>query len=81
MTPIEELGTYADVPVDLQVVIDRLTLRIGDLLALRPGKTLATRRLLREQLDLQIGDLRLGSVEVKPCTDTVSAEIASLEVG
>lgn len=55
MTVIEELGHFADVPIEVLVELDRNVMRVGDLLALEAGQVLKMKRSAGENLNIVAG--------------------------
>ena len=64
MTPLEEIATLADVPVDIEVELDRRVLRARDVLELGEGSVLRTSRSAGENIDIYIGGVLCGSGEI-----------------
>ncbi len=64
MTALEELGHLADVPVDIEVVLDRRLMTMRDVLALEPGATMRMTRAAGENVDMYLGDVLLGTGEI-----------------
>ena len=64
MTPLEEIAALADVPVDIEVELDRRVLRARDVLELSEGSVLRTSRSAGENIDIYIGGVLCGSGEI-----------------
>ncbi len=64
MTPSEEIAPLADVPVDVEVELDRRIMKTRDVIALEPGSVIATSRSAGENIDIDIGGVLCGSGEV-----------------
>ncbi len=64
MSPLEELAHLADVPIDVEVVLDRRSMTMRDVLALEAGSTLRMTRAAGENVDMYLGDVLLGTGEI-----------------
>jgi flagellar motor switch protein FliN/FliY len=64
MTPLEEIAALADLPLDIEVELDRRILRARDVLALGEGSVLRTSRSAGENIDIYIGGVLFGSGEI-----------------
>jgi flagellar motor switch protein FliN/FliY len=64
MSPLDELAHLADVPIDVQVVLDRRSMTMRDVLALEAGSTLRMTRAAGENVDMYLGDVLLGTGEI-----------------
>ncbi len=64
MSALEELAHLADVPIDVEVVLDRRAMTMRDVLALEAGSTLRMGRPAGENVDMYLGDVLLGTGEI-----------------
>jgi flagellar motor switch protein FliN len=64
MTPLEEIGPLADVPVDVEVELDRRIMKTHEVTALEAGSVIATSRSAGENIDIYIGGVLCGSGEI-----------------
>jgi flagellar motor switch protein FliN/FliY len=64
MTPGEEIAPLADVPLEIEVELDRRTMSARAVLELQPGSVIATSRSAGENLDIYIGGALCGSGEI-----------------
>lgn len=64
MSPLEELAHMADVPIDVEVVLDRRPMTMREVLALEPGSTLRMGRAAGENVDMYLGEVLLGTGEI-----------------
>ena len=64
MSPLEELAHLADVPIDVEVVLDRRSMSMRDVLALDAGSTLRMTRAAGENVDMYLGEVLLGTGEI-----------------
>ncbi len=64
MTPLEEIASLADVPVEVEVELDRRVMRAREVLGLCEGSVIATSRSAGENIDIYIGGVFCGSGEI-----------------
>lgn len=64
MTAIEEMSLYLDVPLDVEVELDRRFLSVRQLLELEPGSVIRMNRSAGENLDVRIGEALVGFGEI-----------------
>jgi len=60
----EELAFYLDVPLDVEIELDRFTATVRDILALRAGSVIRLNRPAGENLDVRIGGEVVGLGEI-----------------
>jgi len=64
VTAIEEIALYLDVPLDVEVELDRRTLTVRQILDLEPGSVIRMNRSAGENLDVRIGQALVGFGEI-----------------
>ena len=64
MTPVEELGDLASVPLELEAVLDRRVFTVGDILGLERGSLIRMDRSAGENIDLYVGGTHVAFGEV-----------------
>jgi flagellar motor switch protein FliN/FliY len=64
LTAIEEMSLYLDVPLDVEVELDRRFLTVRQLLELEPGSVIRMNRSAGENLDVRIGEALVGFGEI-----------------
>ncbi len=64
MTPLEEIATLGDIPVEIEVELDRSIMTARELLQLEEGSVIPTTRSAGENIDIYIGGVLCGSGEV-----------------
>jgi len=64
MNPQEEIASLGDVPVEIEVELDRRVMTTRDVLRLEQGSVLETARSAGENIDIYIGGVLCGSGEV-----------------
>jgi flagellar motor switch protein FliN/FliY len=64
MTPQEEIAPLGDVPVDVEVELDRRVMTTREVLQLEEGCVIGTARSAGENIDIYIGGVICGSGEI-----------------
>ena len=64
MTPQEEIAPLGDVPIDIEVELDRRIMTTQEVLQLEEGCVLGTSRSAGENIDIYIGGVLCGSGEI-----------------
>jgi flagellar motor switch protein FliN/FliY len=64
MTPLEEIAPLADVPVEIEVELDRRIMSAREVLDLGEGAVIGTSRSAGENIDIYIGGVLCGSGEI-----------------
>lgn len=64
MTPISEVARFVDVPVDLEVELDRRILTVREILELEPGSVVSMSRAAGENIDLYVGGALVAYGEI-----------------
>jgi flagellar motor switch protein FliN len=64
MTPQEEIAPVGEVPVVIEVELDRRLLAAGEVLGLTEGSLISTGRSAGENIDIYIGGVLCGSGEI-----------------
>ncbi len=75
MTPSEEIALCADIPLDINVELDRKIMTIRDVLALEAGCVLKMSRSAGENIDIKMGNLLLGFGEIVIIETTMGVRI------
>ncbi|HLH38164.1 MAG TPA: FliM/FliN family flagellar motor switch protein [Bryobacteraceae bacterium] len=79
MAALEELGHLADIPMDVNVELDRTTMKVREILSLAKGSIIRMTRSAGENMDIVIGGARLGSGEIVIIEDTVGVRITDFQ--
>jgi len=79
MTPIEEIAGFGDVPISIEVEISRPLMRLGELIALRPGKIVAVARSAGENIDIRAAGALIGYGEVIVSENGVGVRITDFK--
>ena len=75
MTPQEEIASLGEVPVEIEVELDRRVMRTRDVLALEEGSVISTGRSAGENIDIYIGGVLCGSGEIVVIENTLGVRI------
>lgn len=75
MTPQEEIAPLGDIPVDVEVELDRKMMTAREVLALEEGSVIKTGRSAGENIDLYIGGALFGSGEIVVIENTLGVRI------
>ena len=75
MTTLEEIAYLADVPVYMDIELDRRIMAARDILALKPGSVVKMQRSAGENIDILVGGTLIGSGEIVIIEETVGVRI------
>lgn len=75
MTALEQISGVADVPVELEVELDRKTLVLREILELLPGSVLRMTRSAGENIDIRVGGALVGFGEIVILEDSMGVRI------
>ncbi len=75
MTPAEEIAKISEVPLDIEVELDRVELKIGSLLDLDVDSVLEMPRSAGENLDIYIGGRLVAFGEIVIIENTMGIRI------
>lgn len=64
MTSLEQIRDLAEVPVDLEVELDRRILSVREVLDLGPGSVIRMTRSAGENIDIRVGGTLIGFGEI-----------------
>jgi flagellar motor switch protein FliN/FliY len=64
MSPLEEIAFYADVPMPVELVLDRMQMTVAQLLELEEGSLVRLTRSAGENIDVYVGEALLAYGEV-----------------
>lgn len=80
MTPTEEIIGYEDVPMAVQVELDRRVMTVREVLQLDVNSVLKMHRSAGENLDLRIGGALIGFGEIVIAESTTGLRITDFNV-
>ena len=75
MTPQEEIAPLGDVPVFIEVELDRRVMTTREVLHLEEGCVIRTSRSAGENIDIYIGGVLCGSGEIVVIENTLGVRI------
>ena len=75
MTPQEEIASLGDIPIEIEVELDRRIMRTREVLELEEGSVISTLRSACENIDIYIGGVLCGSGEIVVVENTLGVRI------
>jgi flagellar motor switch protein FliN len=75
MTPQEEIAAFGELPVEIEVELDRRIMAVHDVLDLEEGSVIGTARSAGENIDIYIGGVLCGSGEIVVIENTLGVRI------
>ena len=75
MPPPQQIAHMADIPVDVEVELDRKVMTVADVLELVPGSVIRMGRSAGENIDILVGGSLIGSGEIVIIEDAVGVRI------
>ena len=75
MTSLEQIGHLSDIPMRVDVELDRKTMTVRDILAIEEGSVLKMTRSAGENIDILIGGALVGSGEIVIVEEAVGVRI------
>ncbi|MGC8793393.1 MAG: FliM/FliN family flagellar motor switch protein [Bryobacteraceae bacterium] len=75
MTPQEEIAFYADVPVEVELVLDRMTMSVAEILQLKEDSLVRLTRSAGENIDVYAGETLLAFGEVVVIESTIGVRL------
>jgi flagellar motor switch protein FliN/FliY len=75
MNPQEEIAPLGEVPVEIEIELDRRVMRARDVLRLEEGSIIGTTRSAGENIDIYIGGVLCGSGEIVVIENTLGVRI------
>ena len=75
MNPLEEIASLGEIPVAVEVELDRRILPAREVLALTEGSVIVTSRSAGENIDIYIGGVLCGSGEIVVIENTLGVRI------
>jgi flagellar motor switch protein FliN len=75
MSASEQIAHIADVPIDVEVELDRTVMTVAEVLDLNPGNVIRMSRSAGENIDILIGGALIGFGEIVIIEDAVGVRI------
>lgn len=80
MSPLEEIAAFVDVPVNVDVELDRRIMTLRELLQLSLNTVLKMHRSAGENLDIRIGGALIGCGEIVISETTTGVRITDFDL-
>jgi flagellar motor switch protein FliN len=80
-TALEEISSFADLPIDIRAELDRRFLKLGDVLELVDGSVIPLSKPAGEPLDVFAGGVLLGAGEVNAVNEHFGVRITAFGAG
>jgi flagellar motor switch protein FliN len=75
LTPLEDIAHVADVPIDVEVELDRKVMSIAQILELEQNSVIRMKRSAGDNIDIVVGGTLIGYGEIVIIEDTVGVRI------
>ncbi len=75
MTSLEKIAHYGEIPMEVEVELDRRVFSIRELLDLEAGNVIRLARSAGENIDLRVGGALVGYGEIVIIEDTMAVRI------
>jgi flagellar motor switch protein FliN/FliY len=75
MTPQEEIAPLGEIPIEIEVELDRRVMSTREVLQLEEGSVITTMRSAGENIDIYIGGVLCGSGEIVVIESTLGVRI------
>ena len=81
MSPQDEIAPLGEIPVEVEVELDRKTMTAREVLELEEGSVIGTGRSAGENIDLYIGGVLFGSGEIVAIENNLGVRITDFRDG
>jgi flagellar motor switch protein FliN/FliY len=78
--PLNEIARFADVPVEVEVELDRRVLTVREILDLNPGSVIGMTRSAGENIDLYVGGKLVGYGEIVLIENNIGVRITDFKI-
>ncbi len=75
MTPLEKIAHYSEVPIDVEVALDRRVMTVREVLGLAEGSVIKMNRSAGENIDVLIGGTLTAFGEIVIIEDSMGVRI------
>jgi flagellar motor switch protein FliN/FliY len=79
LAALKEFASFADVPMEMEVELDRRTIPIREMLNLEPGSVIALTRAAGENIDVWMNGILIGFGEIVVLEDKFGVRITDFE--
>jgi flagellar motor switch protein FliN/FliY len=80
MTPLESIATIHDVPIEIEVELDRRFMKLREILELQAGSIIEMHRNAGENIDIYIGKRLVGYGEIVIIENSMGVRITDFRV-
>lgn len=80
MTPLQEIAHIAEVPIEVEVQLDRRWMKLSEILALEEGSVIEMHRSAGENIDIFIGSKLAAFGEIVIIENTMGVRITDFNV-
>ena len=80
MTPLEEVAHIAEVPIQIEVQLDRRWMKLSEILALETGSIIELTRSAGENIDIFIGEKLAAFAEIVIIETTMGVRITDFNI-
>lgn len=80
MTPFEEVAHLQDLPIDLEVELDRKVMSLRDLMLIEEGAVLRLNRSAGENIDILVGGTVVGFGEIVIIEDAMGVRVTDFRI-
>lgn len=81
MTPQERIAPLADIPIAIEVELDRKTMTVAEILRLAPGSVIKLTRSAGENIDIRMGSRLVAFGEIVVLEETLGVRITDFNDG
>jgi len=78
-TALEEIVTFADLPMEIQIEVDRRGMRLGDILELTTGSVISFPKTAGDYLDIYVGGAPVARGEVVVLENNIGVRVTMFE--
>lgn len=75
MVVVDQIGVFAEVPLEVRVELDRRVMSLGEVLQLQEGSVIRMSRSAGENIDIRVGNSLVGFGEMVIIEDTMGVRI------
>jgi len=79
MEALEQISRLADVPLRLEVEVDRRAMPVSEILDWKVGSLIVMKRSAGENVDIYVAGVRIGAGEILIVDNTMAVRITNLE--
>ncbi len=80
MKPLEAIGHFSDLPLDVLIELDRKVMTVREILALEKGSVIKMNRSAGENLDVVVGGALLAFGEIVIIESTMGVRITDFNI-